>query len=50
MTNVFNQYVDPSQVSDALLDPLPELSDVVYLTWIIVWSPGLASKMLVRKS
>ena len=27
-TNVFNQYVDPFQVSDILVDPLPEYSDV----------------------
>ena len=27
-TNVFNQYVDPFQVSDVLVDPLPEYSDV----------------------
>ena len=27
-TNVFNQYVDPFQVSDVLVDPLPVYSDV----------------------
>ena len=27
-TNVYNQYVDPFQVSDILFDPLPECYDV----------------------